>query len=199
VSTPGKTPLTSAPPPPPSSGGSGKYIVIGLLLLLGAAGLWVAMRPTEPPPAPPPPPPPAVERVNPMKEPQLELEPEPEPPPPPPPEPVKKAAGGGKKPAEWDCSGDLPGAAKVVNENRPQIRSCYERRLKVNNVLQGNMTLKLKVSSSGKVAATQVTGSLRDQAVFSCVRTLAETWTFPVPSGGSCAVVEAPFQFSPKP
>ena len=100
---------------------------------------------------------------------------------------------------QWDCTGDLPGASQVVNENRPQIRSCYERRLKVNNVLQGNMTLKLKVGGAGKVAAAQVTGSLRDPEVFACVRKLAQTWTFPVPTGGSCAVVEAPFQFSPKP
>jgi hypothetical protein len=70
--------------------------------------------------------------------------------------------------------------------------------LKLNNVLQGDMTLRLKVGSTGKVVNTQVAGSIRDQAVFACVRTLAQMWTFPVPTGGDCAVVQVPFKFSPK-
>jgi hypothetical protein len=112
-----------------------------------------------------------------------------------------KHVGTGKKGNEWDCSGDLQGAAagKVVNENRSQIRACYERRLKVNNVLQGDIQLRVKVASSGRVVATGVSGSLRDEAVFACVRTLAQGWTFPVPTGGSCAVLQVPFHFSPKP
>ncbi|TPW00887.1 MAG: hypothetical protein FD124_3870, partial [Alphaproteobacteria bacterium] len=49
-----------------------------------------------------------------------------------------------------------------------------------------------------QVAQTSVGGSLNDKEVFACVRRLAETWRFPPPSGGACAVVAAPFQFSPK-
>ena len=103
------------------------------------------------------------------------------------------------KSGEWECSGDLPGAVKVVRENSAQVRSCYERRLKMNNVLQGDLRLKLKVGGGGKVVATAMSGSLHDPEVLSCVRNLAQSWIFPVPSGGSCAVVQVPFQFSPKP
>jgi hypothetical protein len=181
-----------------------KYLLIGVLFLIGAVVLWMVAKGGDGPPEAPPVAVPEVERVNPMKEPQLELDPEPEPEPepevPPEEEPAKaKATAPRKAASEWDCSGDLPGALKVINENRAQVRSCYERRLKVNNILQGNLTLKLRVGSNGKVTSAQLGGTLQDQEVYSCVRSLAQGWTFPVPSGGSCAVVEVPFQFSPKP
>ena len=72
---------------------------------------------------------------------------------------------------EWDCSGDLPIAKvnQILAENREQVRNCYERRLKVNNTLEGNLNLRLKVDASGTVAATAVGGSLGDNDVFSCV------------------------------
>src|SRR6188472_2556501 len=122
-------PNTSMPPQPPSSGGNLKYVAIGLIFLGTAVGLWLFVgRKEAPPPAPVAPP--EVARVNPMEKQELDLEePAPEEPPaagtaaPEPTKPVRKPAAG-----EWECSGDLPGAAKVVNENRAQIRSCYERR-----------------------------------------------------------------------
>jgi hypothetical protein len=194
VPNPSQSPQTSIPPKPPSSGGNLKYVAIGLLFLAGAIALWLLAGDDKPAPAPAPAP--EVKRVNPMEQPELELE-EPEP------EPVAEEPAPTKtKPrrvgGEWDCTGDLPNAIKVINENRPQIRSCYERRLKVNNVLAGDLRLRMKVANTGKVVATQVGGSIRDQTVFACVRSLAQTWTFPVPTGGGCAVVDVPFQFSPK-
>jgi outer membrane biosynthesis protein TonB len=101
---------------------------------------------------------------------------------------------------EWDCDGDLSRAAlqSVIDSNRAQVRNCYERRLKVNNVLQGDLKLKIKVGSNGQIAAASVGGSLKDNEVFGCVRSLAQRWSFPPPSGGACAVVQVPFQFSPK-
>jgi hypothetical protein len=195
-------PTTTAPPPPPS-GGNTKYIVLVLLILGAAAGAWFLATQSKPPP-PPPPKPAEVARVNPMAQPDLELEQpkvedagvakapeEPEK------RPVRK--GGGVAAGEWDCSGDLPGAGRVVLDNSAQIRSCYERRLKMNNALQGDLRLKIKIGGNGHVVASQVTGSLHDSEVFSCVRNLAQTWTFGVPSGGNCAVISVPFQFSPKP
>jgi hypothetical protein len=100
----------------------------------------------------------------------------------------------------WDCDGDLDANVlrTLVAQNRAQVRTCYEKRLKVDNVLQGSLNLKLRIGGNGKVSATQVGGSLRDTIVTSCVRTLAESWSFPTPSGGLCAVVEIPFNFTPK-
>jgi len=192
---------TSSAPPPPS-GGNFKYIAIGLVFLLCAAGLWLVVGKDE---ASAPPAPvakaPEPSRVNPMAEQQLELdEPAPEPDAAVPTEVAtepKKRGGGGSR-DEWDCSGDLQNASQVINEQRAQVRACYERRLKVNNILQGDLRVKLKVGANGKVVTANVSGSLNDAEVNSCVRKLATSWSFAPPSGGTCAVVQVPFQFSPK-
>jgi hypothetical protein len=185
--------------PPPARGSNLKYVFAGLLLLAGAAGLGmfiysqrtpvkVSQLPTTPAPA--------VERANPMAQQELVVEeekaPEPEKP-----AIVRKSSRSNW--GDWDCAGDLPGAKinKILADNRQQVRSCYERRLKVNNVLEGNLNLKLKVNSSGTVVATAVGGSLGDNDVFACVRNLAKQWAFPEPAGGECAVVQVPFRFTP--
>lgn len=184
------------------SGGNLKYIVGGLLLLIGAAAVfWISRPAPVAAPAPQPPaPPPAVERVNPMAQPDLILD---EPKDAGQPEEAVAEEKPKKAPkearGEWDCEGDLARAAlqSVIDSNRAQVRSCYERRLKVNNVLQGDLKLKIKVAPSGSVTATSITGSLKDNEVFSCVRGIASSWKFPPPQNG-CAVIQVPFQFSPK-
>ena len=115
------------------------------------------------------------------------------------PEPTKRRRRGASV-GEWDCSGELPMPAitKIVRENQTQIRNCYERRLKSNNILQGDLSLKVKIGATGSVVASGVSGSLRDNEVFSCVRAIADKWRFPVPAGGGCAVLQVPFRFSPK-
>lgn len=185
------------------SGGSLKYIAGGLVLLIGAIAFFWFSRPSPvAAPAPPPAePPPSVERVNPMAQPDLILEEEPkdagkaaeEATPDKPKHVVKDVRG------EWDCEGDLarPALQSVIDGNRAQIRNCYERRLKTNNILQGDLKLKIKVAPSGQVSATAISGTLKDNEVFSCVRGIASQWKFPPPQNG-CAVVQVPFQFSPK-
>lgn len=182
------------------SSGNAKYVLIGLLLLGGAVGLYlVATSEAPPPPAPAPAPPAEIARVNPMAQPALVLEDDtPDAGKPVEAAPTPKKRAGGPRAGDWECSGDLPSALKVINANRTQVRSCYERRLKVNNVLQGDLTLRLKVGNNGHVAATQVGGSLGDKETFECVKKLASTWSFDVPEGGACAVVQVPFRFSPK-
>lgn len=194
-----------ADPAKPSTGGNLKYVIGGLLLLGGALGLWLMLQSSPAPapvPAPAPAPAPSPERVNPMADQDLILD---EPPDAGPAQPETVAEPDKpKKPRvareEWDCAGDLQRAALqgVIDQNRSQIRNCYERRLKVNNVLQGDLKLKLKIGSNGHMAATSVTGTLKDNEVFACVRAIASKWTFPPPTGGDCAVVQVPFQFSPK-
>jgi hypothetical protein len=157
----------------------------------------------QPPPPPPAPPPVAVAaapaRSTALASDDLVLDaPEPEPEVAPV-EPVKVRKRGTPV-GDWDCSGELPMPAitKIMRENQSQIRNCYERRLKANNVLQGDLSLKVKVGATGSVVASGVSGTLRDSEVFSCVRSIADKWQFPAPAGGSCAVVQVPFRFSPK-
>ena len=48
------------------------------------------------------------------------------------------------------------------------------------------------------VIKTATSGTLKSKEVLSCIRRLASEWKFPAPTEGSCAVVQVPFQFSPK-
>jgi outer membrane biosynthesis protein TonB len=172
------------------------------LLFLGAGGVisWIAAGKQDPP-KPAAAAAPETARVNPMAEQNLVLEEE-KPVEEPAPEPEATPAPKTNRPrgGEWDCQGEVAttAAMKVINENRAQIRSCYERRLKVNNILQGDLRLRLKVGAGGKVTATSLSGSLKDSDVFTCVRNIAQAWTFAAPTGGNCAVVAVPFTFSPK-
>ena len=190
---------TSAPPPP--SGGNLKFVALGLIFLLCAAGLWVVVGKEDTPAPPATAKPVESARVNPMAEQQLDLEePVPEPDAAVPTEVAvepKKRSGSGPR-DDWECSGDLPSASQVINEQRAQVRACYERRLKVNNILQGDLRVKLKIGANGKVVTANVSGSMNDSEVNNCVRKLATSWSFAPPSGGDCAVVQVPFQFSPK-
>jgi hypothetical protein len=188
------------------AGGNLKYIVGGLLLLGGAAVVVFLLQSPATPAAAPQAKhaetPQAPERVNPMAEPELILDEQKDAgqPAAAAEEKPKPAAPRGEVRDEWACDGDLARAAlqTVINNNRSQVRNCYERRLKVNNVLQGDLKLKIKVGSNGQVAAAAVSGTLHDNEVFGCVRSLAQRWSFPPPTGGTCAVVQVPFQFAPK-
>lgn len=178
-------------------------MVLGLLLLAGAAGIWFAMKSADdkggevaevPSDAG------VIERSTALAEPELVI-PDPEP------DAGPQDAGQPRKRVvyryvrgNWDCSGSIPAAEaqRVIAENRRQVRNCYERQLKTNHSLQGSVSLNLKIGRDGRVAGTQVGGSLRDPAVFSCVRNLAQQWRFPAPTGGSCAVLAAPFSFTPR-
>jgi outer membrane biosynthesis protein TonB len=193
---------TRTTPPPPAPQGNWRFVAIGLVFLVAAGVLWAVLGKQEPAAPEPIAKPEAPARVNPMAEQELELEePEPEPEPEPEREPeVTKKPSGGARAGEWDCTADLDpkAASAVIAQHRAQVRTCYERRLKVNNILQGDLQLKIKVSASGKVVASNVSGSLRDSDVFECVRRVAASWQFPSPTGGNCAVMRVPFSFSPK-
>jgi hypothetical protein len=106
--------------------------------------------------------------------------------------------GGG---GDWSCSGDIDqaGANRALAASNLQFRNCYERRLKVNNTLEGRVNLQMRVGRNGRVDAVRTGGSLNDAQVLSCVRGIAQRITFTVPSGGGCAVVAAPFNFTPRP
>lgn len=95
--------------------------------------------------------------------------------------------------------GDINAAAasQVIQSYSRQVRNCYERQLKQNHTLAGNMSLTLRIGTDGKVSGTRVGGSLRDPTVFACVRNLASSWSFPAPTGG-CAVVGQSFSFTPQ-
>jgi len=190
----------SVSPPPSSSGGSAKYIVILLLLLGVGLGVFLATRSNEPEPAPPP----VVkspERSTALATNTIEIPPEePDtgvPEPEPEPEPVKRPR---TTQDPWACPGDIPVSdiKKVLNEAQSSIRSCYERALRNNNQLQGSVNLEVRVGANGRVDNARIRGNLRDAEVTRCIQNLTKGWSFPAPTGGNCAVVGAPYNFTPK-
>jgi hypothetical protein len=192
-------------PPPPSGGGGAKYAVLGVVLFLVAGGVYWATSSSAPevPASAALPDAGVAERSTALADDTLEI-PDPEPDAGPPPDagtaapvaPTHHAAAA----RSWDdCSGDLPvpEIRRVVQEFNAQIRNCYERQLKQNPVLQGTMSLSIRVAADGHVDGTQVSGSLRDRDVFACVRGVAGRMRFPAPGGRDCALVRVPFNFTP--
>ncbi len=178
------------------SGSNKKYAIVGLILLLGAGLLvWLAL-PKQPPPPVEEPKVKTIERSTTM-EPTIEI-----------PEAVPDASLPEEQPkvrvryvrSSWECSGNIEQAAAkaVIRKNSRQVRSCYERQLRSNNLLEGKLMLHMRVDNKGRVTATNIGGSLNDKDVTACVRRVAQSWSFPAPKGGSCAVVAAPFNLTPK-
>ena len=102
--------------------------------------------------------------------------------------------------AATGCTGTLDPAVarRYVSRHRGAVRSCYERRLKTNNTLRGQVVVNLRVGPDGQVSGVRVDGSLRDPAVFSCIRNTVSRWQLPSPEGG-CAHLRVPFAFTPRP
>ncbi len=180
-----------------------KYALVGILMLLAAVGLYCATAEddstdggevaTAPPDAG------IIQRQTQMQ-PEFEI-PEEEPdlgqPDLGPPEP--QATMRVRQPRTCDGNLDVAAIRAVATRQQRQVRSCYERRLKVNNILQGTVNVRMVVGRTGSVDQVSVGGSLRDSEVFSCVRRLANTWEFPAVEGGSCAIVSIPFRMTPRP
>lgn len=194
-------------PPPPASGGGARYAIVGVVLfaIAGLAYCLTSGGGDEGPSVATPSTPDAgsTERSTALVEDDFEI-PELEPDAGPPPDAGRVASHTKRSPGttrSWDdCSGEIAPAEarRVVSEFNSQIRNCYERQLKQNPLLQGNMTLAVRVAPDGRVDGTQVTGSLHDREVFSCVRSVASRMRFPAPGGRDCALIQVPFTFTPQ-
>jgi outer membrane biosynthesis protein TonB len=186
--------------PPPSGGGYAKYLIVLLLLVGGGLGVYFASRKApEPPKAPPAQ---NAERSTALTPDTVEI-------PPDEPEQLEDAAVAEPEPVRkprapvgdpWACEGDIPAAElrSTLAEGSSAIRSCYERQLRNNNQLQGEVRLQVRVGNDGKVTGTRVTGTMHDNDVKTCMQNIAKGWSFPAPAGGACAVFDAPFKFTPK-
>lgn len=181
---------------PPLKNKEGKYGLLALVFLLAAGALWFFLGSDEAEPQ--------AEVVKPASEapvreqfaPEIEIVDE---------EELEAATAepsqpSPTRPANGDCTGALEAAQirEVINGlPRKQVQTCYERRLRDDNLLQGSMTVLLTIGTDGNVQAVSVDGSLQDNQVYSCVKRVARTWKFPVPQGG-CVRTSVPFQMTPK-
>ncbi|NNE17441.1 MAG: AgmX/PglI C-terminal domain-containing protein, partial [Myxococcales bacterium] len=162
---------------PPLKKNDGKFGIIALVLLLVAGVLWFFLRDcksgTEAEPA--------------QRDPEVEVEPraqfapeieipdddaglgageegKPE---------SKPRESAQTRPADWICNGTIPATqlSQVIRgQPSKQVQTCYERRLKDDNLLQGSMKVLLTIGASGSVRAVSVSGSLNDSQVYNCVK-----------------------------
>jgi len=82
----------------------------------------------------------------------------------------------------------------VVRQNRDAIRTCYQRQLRRDPTLGGQVVVRFKIVPDGTVARAEIAeSSLGDVNVESCIREEVQTWTFAEPEGGGHVIVNYPF------
>jgi hypothetical protein len=85
-----------------------------------------------------------------------------------------------------------------INSRFGQVRACYERRLKVNSLLEGKVDINISIDSQGRVNWITVNqDTVRDKEMLECVKKTVRSWQFPEPEGGS-VVVGKTFKFKKK-
>lgn len=96
----------------------------------------------------------------------------------------------------WDGTIDREAVRRVIRSILNQIKSCYERQLRVNSSLEGKVVIRFEIIEQGRVrsAKTQST-SLKDATVESCVAARIREARFPEPPPGTIAQVDYPFVF----
>lgn len=89
-------------------------------------------------------------------------------------------------------------ARSFIKSNSNKVRACYERELKVNNLLQGKVTTSILINPDGSVANVKfISDSVGSQPMRQCIKQEIVSWRFPKPDGGR-AEVQFPFKFEPK-
>lgn len=85
---------------------------------------------------------------------------------------------------------------RVINENKNQIRYCYEVELQHNQSLEGRIEMHWIIAADGSVSAVNVKdSSIKNANVENCLMRKIRTWKFPQPAGGGVVEVNYPFVF----
>ncbi|MFO8071901.1 MAG: AgmX/PglI C-terminal domain-containing protein [Polyangia bacterium] len=74
---------------------------------------------------------------------------------------------------------------EFINARFAQVRACYERRLKINPLLEGVVNLRIRLNPKGKVGSVSVNSdTVGDPQMVGCIKKTLRGWTFPAPQGG---------------
>lgn len=85
---------------------------------------------------------------------------------------------------------------RVINENKNQIRYCYEFELQRTPDLEGRVLMSWIIDGNGYVSKAEVRESTLNNAnVERCLSERIRTWRFPAPAGGGIVEVNYPFVF----
>ena len=85
---------------------------------------------------------------------------------------------------------------RVINENKEQIRYCYEFQLSREQKLEGRVMMRWIIAATGSVSQVTVReSSMKSPPVERCIAAKIKTWKFPPPAGGGIVEVNYPFVF----
>lgn len=98
--------------------------------------------------------------------------------------------------ANWEGTIDREAVRRVIRSILHQIKSCYERELRVNSSLEGKVIIQFEIVDQGRVRSAKTKSStMHDATVESCVAQRIREARFPDPPTGTIAVVDYPFVF----
>ena len=87
---------------------------------------------------------------------------------------------------------------RVMRRHLGVFRSCYQRELQLDPLLQGTLVVKFIISKDGSVARASVKSStLGNERLESCVTERLLRVQFPSPKGGGIVIVRYPLVFRP--
>ncbi|MDX2053850.1 MAG: AgmX/PglI C-terminal domain-containing protein [Polyangiaceae bacterium] len=195
--------MVSTSPPPVKGSGSGAFMAAAAVMILLILGLlyWKLSSGKAEAPATEAPKTPVQTGLPKMAEP-------PPPPPPPPPEETpdagpepgtaKKAQHTGPSGCSGPCGGDSSEVQVALAGRARQAQGCYERALRQNAMLEGQVRVSVRIAPSGAVcSANVVADQLGDSSVSSCVVQRFRASSFPPPKGG-CMDAQVPINFKAK-
>jgi outer membrane biosynthesis protein TonB len=86
---------------------------------------------------------------------------------------------------------------RIVKQNLPQIRYCYQKELNKNPKLFGKLVVKFVIAKDGSVSSASTKAStLKNPIVEQCVNARFRRMRFPKPKGGGIVIVSYPFVFN---
>jgi pSer/pThr/pTyr-binding forkhead associated (FHA) protein len=96
----------------------------------------------------------------------------------------------------WEGTIDREAVRRVIRSILSQIKSCYERQLRVKSDLEGKVVIEFEIIEQGRVRVAKTKSStMNDPTVESCVAGRIKSARFPEPPTGTIAVVDYPFVF----
>ncbi|MFP4597010.1 MAG: AgmX/PglI C-terminal domain-containing protein [Persicimonas sp.] len=109
--------------------------------------------------------------------------------------PSVKGAGGPATKDEGKI--DVAAVQKIFKTKQSNLQKCYERALKRDPALQGQVVMTVRIGRSGKPTLVKARSqAINDPAALNCMEREANTWSFPRPEGGT-VMLNKPFRFTP--
>lgn len=83
---------------------------------------------------------------------------------------------------------------RIIRQNMPKFKFCYQKELQAAQSLEGRVVIKFTISATGQVATAAISEtSLNNSAVEQCMAQAMRRLEFPKPKGGGFVIVSYPF------